>query len=1150
MRSNSTQRKQLVRTLPRLAAAGLTLLLTGTAAAQTVRTAASASQLTTAIAASAPGDTIVMTNGTWTNVSINFNATATATQAVVLRAQTPGKVILNGNSSLTFSTPYLIASGLCFKGGALTGGAIVRFSSNYCRLTNSAILNYNPPSRSTSYYWVNFAGSNNRVDSCYFTGKNHHQPTIGNEPTNCRYNKVDHCYFKDMGGSGNGSEIFRIWGYGRNEELGTDGAFFTVEYNLFDAADGEGLEMISMKSNRNIVRYNTIKNTKGEITVRSGNFNTIEGNFILGGNKEGSRGIRVVGQHHRIINNYIENVREDAIVLYAGEYIDSFLTPDYKPILRAGTPLGRVPAYGPVKNALIAHNTIINPGGDGMEIGAAYKVSWPTSQRVMLPENCTIVNNVIVKNGGIAIKSPVQDVNPPLDVFNFQPNIYEGNVIYGATLSMNPAPATGITTMNPLLAITNGLYRPSAGSPLINAAPGTYATEDMDGQLRDNNPDIGADEQSGLPVIRKPLTPEETGPQWIDEIVDEKYYPDITDNGGVITAQYANSGNPAESFQSLIDNKTTTKYYISGRTALWAQYQSRVPATIIHYTITSAGDVVGRDPKNWALLASNDTISWDTLDVRTDETFASRGLTKTYTIADTASYIFYRLVITANNGSSGIQFAEWELWQPARPEPEPEPENPFDLTDNKGTIIAQYANVSKPSESYPSLIDNNPATKYYISGKTALWVQYKSTIPAIPVSYTIMSGNDTPARDPKNWNLQASMDSITWDTLDTRADEIFASRKLFRTFTFENTTPYRYYRLNITASNGATGIQFSEWEIYQRKTQTIEFAAIPSKTYGDEPFELTASASSGLEVEFEVVSGPATFDGALLTITGAGAVTVKAIQSGDANFFPAEQQQTFTVQQASQQLTFAPVETKTYGDMPFVLYATASSQITPVLFEIVSGPATIADSVLSITGAGTITVRATQTGNENFLPVSAEQSFTVDKAPQTITFAGIDPAHADGQIALSATASSGLPVSYSILSGPGTITGSTLSFTGEGTVVVRAAQAGNDNYQEAAQSDRAVLVYGYDEKKDGIKLRVSPNPTHGLLKVKLDNKDHSKQYVLHIYDRNGYPVESTIIQRNDQKFEIDLDISGCQTGIYYLYVTDGEKTFVKIIAKD
>jgi hypothetical protein len=60
-----------------------------------------------------------------------------------------------------------------------------------------------------------------------------------------------------------------------------------------------------------------------------------------------------------------------------------------------------------------------------------------------------------------------------------------------------------------------------------------------------------------------------------------------------------------------------------------------------------------------------------------------------------------------------------------------------------------------------------------------------------------------------------------------------------------NTTPYLYYRLNITANNSATGTQLAEWEIYQRKTQTLLFVDIPEKKYMDAPFVLTASTNRG-----------------------------------------------------------------------------------------------------------------------------------------------------------------------------------------------------------------------------------------------------------------------------------------------------------------
>jgi hypothetical protein len=152
-------------------------------------------------------------------------------------------------------------------------------------------------------------------------------------------------------------------------------------------------------------------------------------------------------------------------------------------------------------------------------------------------------------------------------------------------------------------------------------------------------------------------------------------------------------------------------------------------------------------------------------------------------------------------------------------------------------------------------------------------------------------------------------------------------------------------------------------------------------------------------------------------------------------------------------------------------------------------------------------------------------------------------------VPLSATASSGLPIIYSIVSGPGIIHGNTLSFTGEGNVVVRASQPGNENYLPGDPVDQTVLVFADNEKKDCITLKVYPNPTHGRLKVKLDNKSHDKQYTLIIYNSNGNPIESKIIQRNHFMFELDFDLTNRQNGMYYLYVSDGTTTYVRVIIK-
>jgi hypothetical protein len=169
---------------------------------------------------------------------------------------------------------------------------------------------------------------------------------------------------------------------------------------------------------------------------------------------------------------------------------------------------------------------------------------------------------------------------------------------------------------------------------------------------------------------------------------------------------------------------------------------------------------------------------------------------------------------------------------------------------------------------------------------------------------------------------------------------------------------------------------------------------------------------------------------------------------------------TFTVAQASQTITFAPLPNRNVGDV-FTVSAVASSGL-PVTFTIVTGPATISGNTITVTNAGEVTVRASQAGDENFLAaLDVDQTFTVlpAKLDQTITFGAItNRVLGDAPFTLTATASSGLPVSFSIVSGPATIEGDVITLTGAGYVTVRASQSGDTNYNAAPSVDQTFLV--------------------------------------------------------------------------------------------
>ncbi len=471
------------------------------------------SELIGAINDAKPGDVVVMKDGVWTDVMIDFSSVATPKANITLRAQNPGKVILTGNSTLSFSKPYLIADGLLFKQGAISAKSIsvISFNSDHCRLTNCAIVDYNPVDYKTDYYWVFFAGSHNRMDHCFMSGKSNMKPVIQNNEEDARYNQVDRCFIKDIPfiANANGREILRIFGYGHADQTGDDGAYFIIENNLFDHAHGEGTEIVSLKSNHNIVRYNTVIASKGGLVGRRGKFNTFEGNFILGKGEAGTSGIRVAGANHRVFNNYVDNVTEDGLRLIAGEYFEKSLTGNFAPKKK------NLPKYLQVQNGYFAHNTFINCGENGMNIGFSYKNDWPDLQMVLFPENNCFLNNLVYNCKENAVNIEDVDKTPPLDIFNFKPNHFKGNIAFGQKVSNVSLPA-GVTDIDPILkGKSDGLFHLEPKSPAINTAEISDVGVDISGNLRNKKNDIGAEEYIGQNKVFRPLTANEVGPDWM-----------------------------------------------------------------------------------------------------------------------------------------------------------------------------------------------------------------------------------------------------------------------------------------------------------------------------------------------------------------------------------------------------------------------------------------------------------------------------------------------------------------------------------------------------------------------------------------------------------------------------------------------------------
>lgn len=304
---------------------------------------------------------------------------------------------------------------------------------------------------------------------------------------------------------------------------------------------------------------------------------------------------------------------------------------------------------------------------------------------------------------------------------------------------------------------------------------------------------------------------------------------DLTDDGGTLTVDKENA-NTSEASPRLIDNNYGTKYLIpSGNTFPYTlQYQSTSGSSMLvtKYVLVSGNDAPSRDPKTWTFQGSNNGTSWTTLDTRPSETFAGRGLAKSFILTTPASYVYYKIVVTANGGASiPGQIAEWEIWgldpaAPAAPDAltaTAVSKVEIDLTwsDNasnesgyeieRSTNDITFIPVKTLDPGATSYADNTltPATRYYYRIRA---------IGAAGASVYSNVANDSTLYDPNlplpPVNLQATTDS------DTQISLVWEDRS-------ENETGFRVQRSKDGTLYSTIGSVAANAEAYTDATGTL-----------------------------------------------------------------------------------------------------------------------------------------------------------------------------------------------------------------------------------------------------------------------------------------------------------------------------------------
>ena len=252
--------------------------------------------------------------------------------------------------------------------------------------------------------------------------------------------------------------------------------------------------------------------------------------------------------------------------------------------------------------------------------------------------------------------------------------------------------------------------------------------------------------------------------------------------------------------------------------------------------------------------------------------------------------------------------------------------------------------------------------------------------------------------------------------------------------------------------------------------QASQFISFPQSTTNlsvGQTISLTATSSSSLPVSYSLVGGPATLTGGSLKITGPGTVSVVASQVGNSNYLAATPITNNYTTRSNQTISaFGIITNRPYSTNPQTIIVPSSTSKLPIVLSVKSGPASILTSnSISLTGVGTVTLAADQSGNTNFFAApQITKSFVVAKASQNLTpFAGIPAKLTNGMAPFTVTipsASSGLTPVLLRASGAGFANNNSVTITNAGTLTLTATNAGNSNYLATSLTTNIPVALG------------------------------------------------------------------------------------------
>jgi hypothetical protein len=251
----------------------------------------------------------------------------------------------------------------------------------------------------------------------------------------------------------------------------------------------------------------------------------------------------------------------------------------------------------------------------------------------------------------------------------------------------------------------------------------------------------------------------------------------------------------------------------------------------------------------------------------------------------------------------------------------------------------------------------------------------------------------------------------------------------------------------------------------------------------------------------------------------------------DANYHSVTKAVTITINKASQQITFAALLDKTFGESSFLLDGTASS-LLPISYSTNSDKISITNSQVTLLRAGRASITASQVGDDNFNgAATVSQSFCIKPVKPSITLSNLNTSPP----LLTSNASDG---NQWYLDDKPLAGANSQSLIPEKSGVYKTQVTIEDCKSEYSENQIFVIT---GDLKLNEPITIFPNPVTDWVTVKTGN---GIQQII-IYDLTGKEIELRKVANSQEQF----DVSNYAPGMYLIKIKSENQTSISRFVK-